>query len=70
MLTVIRDHIGTDEQETSTLVARMLGVSNSKPFRDVVHSSIEELVSRQFIENRSGKLFIGSESATEMAYRS
>jgi hypothetical protein len=69
IVTVIRDHIGTDEKETSSSVAKMLGVSNSRAFRAAIHSQIEQLTARRVVEDRSGKLFFGSESVPEMAYR-
>ena len=56
---VIRDHIGTDETETFSSVAKVFGMSNSKPFQAAVRIEIERLAQDNAIEERSGKLFVG-----------
>ncbi|MCA9068268.1 MAG: DUF3320 domain-containing protein, partial [Planctomycetaceae bacterium] len=59
VLTVITEHIGTDEAETMSSVAKMLGVSNSQPFQNAVRSAIASLTQEHAIEERAGKLFVG-----------
>ena len=56
---VIRDHIGTDETETFSSVAKVFGMSNSKPFQAAVRIEIERLAQDNAIEERSGTLFVG-----------
>lgn len=56
---VVTEHIGTDEAETHSSVAKRLGVSNTEPFRQAVRSQIDFLTSDHRLEARSGKLFAG-----------
>lgn len=59
ILVVVADHIGTDEAETSTSVAKQLGITNTRSLKDVVSKHIQQLTRENAICNRAGKLFAG-----------
>lgn len=55
---VVTEHIGTEEAETISSVAKMLGASNSKAFQSVVSQQIEKRCGESAISERAGKLFV------------
>ena len=59
ILTVVKDHIGPDQTELFSSVAKDFGMSNSKPFQAVIRQLIEQLTAENKIQDRSGKLFVG-----------
>jgi very-short-patch-repair endonuclease len=59
IIEVVTEHIGTDEAETYSSVAKRLGISNTKPFREAIQLHIEQLTNDSRIAEKSGKLFAG-----------
>ncbi len=59
IVAVVRDHIGTDEAETFSSVAKAFGMSNSQPFQAAVRAELLHLAHEKTIEERAGKLFVG-----------
>jgi very-short-patch-repair endonuclease len=59
ILEVIREHIGTEETETISSVARRLGVNNGQPFQRFAKTQIDKLAHDGRIDERSGRLFVG-----------
>jgi very-short-patch-repair endonuclease len=59
IMVVVTDHIGTDESETISSVAKLFGMSNSKPVQAAVMDRIKQLTLENSIADRSGKLFVG-----------
>jgi very-short-patch-repair endonuclease len=59
ILAVVRDHIGTNEAETVSSVAKLLGISNARSLQSAVRDLIDVLTANQALEDRSGKLFVG-----------
>lgn len=58
IISVITEHIGTDERETASSVAKLLGISNTRNLQEAVQDHIRQLTSDEAIEDRSGKLFV------------
>ncbi|MCA9071959.1 MAG: DUF3320 domain-containing protein, partial [Planctomycetaceae bacterium] len=57
ILTVVAEHIGTDEAETISAVAKLLGIGNSPTFQSVIITHLQQLTDENVLENRAGKYF-------------
>lgn len=58
IVTVVTEHIGTDEAETITAVAKLLGIGNSPSFQEVIKTHLDQLTDENALETRSGKFFV------------
>ncbi len=60
ILKVVTEHIAPDETETTSSVAKLLGINNSPTVQIAVKEQIDFLTAENILAERSGKLFVGA----------
>jgi hypothetical protein len=59
ILKIVTEHIAPDETETSSAVAKLLGIANHPTVQNSVKEQIAILTSENTLAERAGKLFVG-----------